>query len=110
MRRLTALVLAALLSISFCCQTAVACDENQTNTYITQILFGDAAFSKSTDKNVKMLMDALYLCSEQADNQGQTKIDYLKSKKVSGVPTLSKLNISEEARLECSHNTWELQG
>lgn len=109
MKRITAFFLAVVLSLSLCTQTVIACNEEQTDTYIPQILFGDEAFSRSSDEHVIMLLDALYLCSEQADNQGQDKIDYLKSKKVFGVPTLSKLNISGGSLLECSHNAWEYE-
>lgn len=106
MKRLSAFILAIVLLISSS-STALACDENQTNTYVTQILFGDSALSKASDENVKMLMSALYLCSEQSDNLGQDKIDYLKRKKVSGIPVLTKLNIKGDYLLECSHNSWE---
>lgn len=109
MKRLIAFFMALLLFVSINGEVTFACDENQSNTYVTQILFGDAAFSRSTDDKVEMLMNALYLCSEQADNQGQEKIDFLKTKKVSGIPALSKLNISSDALLECSHNTWECE-
>ncbi len=105
-KRWSAFILAMVLLLSIS-NTAFACDEQQTNTYITQILFGDRAQSKSSDENVKMLLAALYLCSEQADNQGQDKIDYLKLHRVSGVPVLSSLNIRGTYLLECSHNTWE---
>ena len=87
--------------------TVFACDEKQTNTYATQVLFGDNALSKENDENVKMLMSALYLCSEQTDNMGQDKIDYLKGKRVSGVPALDDLKIKGSSLLECSHNNWE---
>ena len=86
MKRLIAFFMALLLFVSINGEVTFACDENQSNTYVTQILFGDAAFSRSTDDKVEMLMNALYLCSEQADNQGQEKIDFLKTKKVSGIP------------------------
>lgn len=98
------LTMVLLMSLS---STVFACDEQQSDTYVTQIIFGDKALSKANDENVKMLMSALFLCSEQADNRGQDKIDYLKAKKVSGVPELSELNIKQNALLECSHNSWE---
>ena len=107
MKRMAAFFITILVFISLNGKVAFACDESQTNIYVTQILFGDAAFSKTTDENVKMLMYALYLCSEQADNQGQEKIDYLKSKRVSEIPSLTELNINGDNLLECSHNTWE---
>lgn len=89
--------------------TVSACDENQINTYVPQILFGDSASSKVYDKNVQMLLSALYLCSIQADGDGEDKIKYLKQQKVSGISELSKLDIDGKEVLECSHNTWEYE-
>ena len=105
-KRLSAffMIIILLFSLSI---TTFACDESQTNSYVAQILFGDSALSKSSDDKVKMLMDALYLCSEQADNHGQDKIDFLKRKKVSGISSLSSINIKGDSLLECSHNSWE---
>ena len=107
-KRIAAFILAIVLLFSRS-STVFACDEKQTNTYITQILFGNNALSKANDQNVKMLMSALYLCSEQSDNQGQEKIDYLKTMRVSGVPALSDLNIKASNLMECSHNAWEYE-
>lgn len=105
-KRLVSFVMIVVLLVSMS-STAFACDEDQTNTYVTQILFGENALSRSSDDKVKMLMAALYLCSEQSDSLGQEKIVYLKTKKVSGIPTLSNLNIKGDYLLECSHNSWE---
>jgi len=108
MKRVSALLLAIVL-LFIIGSTAFACDEKQTDTYVTQILFGDRALSRSSDEKVKMLLAALYLCSEQSDGLGQDKIDYLKQHKVSGVPTLSSLDIKGAYILECSHNSWEYE-
>ena len=105
-KRIVSFILTIVLLFSLS-STVFACDENQTNIYVTQILFGDSALSKANDPNVKMLLSALYLCSEQYDNQGQDEIDYLKAGKVSGIPSLSGLNIKENYLMECSHNSWE---
>ena len=107
-KRIVVFILTIVLLFSLS-STVFACDENQTNTYVTQILFGDSALSKANDQNVKMLMSALYLCSEQSDNLGQDKIDYLKAMRVSGVPSLSDLNIKDQILMECSHNAWEYE-
>ena len=40
MKRRIATIIAICLLVSFC-STAFGCDENQTSTYVTQILFGD---------------------------------------------------------------------
>ena len=69
-KRIVSFILTIVLLFSLS-STVFACDENQTNTYVTQILFGDSALSKANDQNVEMLLSALYLCSEQYDNQGQ---------------------------------------
>lgn len=107
-KRLASLVMVVVLLLS-CNSSVLACDEEQTNIYVTQILFGDRADSRASDENVRMLMAALYLCSEQADNQGQDKISYLKQHKVSGVPALNKINITNDQLIECSHKYWEYE-
>ena len=101
--------MAAVLLLSISCNTAFACDESQTNTYVAQILFGDNAISRSSDEKVKMLMSALYICSEQTEGLGQDKLDYLKAKKVSGIPALSAINVKSDNLFECSHNSWEYE-
>ncbi|MCM1122599.1 MAG: DNA/RNA non-specific endonuclease [Eubacterium sp.] len=105
-KRLLASLLAIILLFSVHGTTAFACDEEQTNTYVVQILFGNNPINE-TDKNVKMLMNALYLCSEQSDGRGQEKLDYLKVEGVSSIPKLFKLDVKEDELLECSHNSWE---
>ena len=107
-KRRSTIILAIVLLFSIS-STVFACDEKQTNTYVTQIIFGNNAFSKTNDENVKMLMSALYLCSEQSDNQGQDKIDCLKKGKVPGVPALKDLNIKSNILMQCSHNKWEYE-
>ena len=106
MNRLIATIIAICLLVSVC-STAFACDENQTSTYVTQILFGDSALSHASDDKVRMLLSALYLCSEQADGLGQDKLDYIKSHGVSGIPALSGLNIKGSELLSCSHYGWD---
>lgn len=106
MKRLSVLILTIALILPVGCNV-IACNEEQTNTYVTQILFGNSAFTKTSDANVKLLLDALYLCCEQSDNQGQVKIDSLKHS-VSGLPSLSGINISSQLLMECSHSQWEI--
>ena len=108
-RRLTVILLAIVLLVSFVGSNSFACDEEQTNSYLPQILFGDYADSKSSNENVQMLLAAVYLCCEQCDDQGQDKIDYLKKTKVSGVPSRSAINIKNEQLLECSHIKWDAE-
>ena len=108
-KRLSVILLAIMVLLCSINSSSLACEENQTNTYVTQILFGDYALSHSGDEKVKMLLSALYLCCEQSDGQGQDKIDYLKNKRVSSVPALSSLDIKSSALFECSHNSWELE-
>ena len=105
-KRLLSLFLACVFALIFC-GTVLACDEDQTNTYLLQILFGDSSAVHENEDNTKMLLNALYLCSEQSGNDGQEKIDYLKQKKVYGVPSLPELRIKKELLMECSHNSWE---
>lgn len=105
-KRLLSLFLACVFALVFC-STVFACDEGQTNTYLLQILFGDSSAVHENKDNTKMLLNALYLCSEQSGNNGQEKIDYLKRKKVYSVPSLSELRVKKELLMECSHNSWE---
>lgn len=86
-----------------------ACDENQSNAHVTEIVFGDDALRYSSDENVKALLNALYLCCEQSDNQGQGKVDYLKVKKVKKLPALNEINIKNSELIECSHISWEYE-
>lgn len=106
-KRLIALILAVLLSLST--NPIFACDEGRTNRHVTEILFGHQALSKAEDKNVKVLLNALYLCSQQSDKKGQDKIDYLKKHGVSGVPRISDLNIESQDLWDCSHKSWEYE-
>ncbi len=97
------IVLALLLILSV---PANACDEEQSNVYILNLLFGDDALRYKNDADVKKLMDALYLCSQQSNNDGQDKIDALKDANVRGIPTQGKINISEASLFDCSHSAW----
>lgn len=87
----------------------LACNEEQTNLYVTQIIFGDDALLYEADKNVEEILSALYICSEQSNRDGKDKLDLLKDAKVSGIPGLDKINVSDEYLLSCSHNTWEYE-
>ena len=107
MKRFLVFILVCVVLITSSVNTTSACDENQINTYIAQILFGDNALSRSSDEKVKLLFDALYLCCEQSDGLGQDKIDSLKLNKVLGIPTLSQINLKGDSIIECSHNSWE---
>ena len=107
MKRLVAFSLALIVLLSVFSSTVFACNENQTNTYVAQILFGDSAGTRSSDEHALMLFNALYLCCEQTGGQGQDKIDYLKAHRVSGIPALNSLTIKADYLLACSHNTWE---
>ena len=107
-RRIVAGLLIMLLLLCSS-SSSFACDDNQTDIYLGQVLFGDNALSKANDDNVKILQNALFLCSEQCDGQGQEKIDFLDSKKVSGVPKLEKIDIKSDDLMECSHKSWEYE-
>ena len=104
-KRLLVFIMACTLV--FVSTPVFACDENQTNTYVTQILFGNSASGKVSNEDVKKLLSALYLCCEQSNKSGQDKVDYLKRHNVSGIPSLSKINIDRKNLLPCSHNKWE---
>lgn len=86
--------------------TCFACDDEQTNIYVSKILFGDDALSYQNDKSIEKLVSALYLCSEQANKDGQEKLNLLKKSKVGGLPTLDKINVNSIDLFDCSHNSW----
>ena len=105
-RRIMAVVLS--IAILFSDSASVfACDRKQTETYVSQMLFGDKAEKYKSNEKVQMLMKALYLCSEQYDDNDTKELDALKKKKVSGLPKSEEIEISQKELLECSHNTWE---
>lgn len=103
-KRILATIIAIFL---FASSIAFACDENQTNFYITQMLFGARAFGRTSDYKVKSLLNGLYLCSLQADGKGQDKLDFLHLQGVGGLPTFSDLNIKGNELFSCAHDSWE---
>ncbi len=106
-KRITAAMLLIILLVSLPCRV-FACDKDQTETYVTQILFGDNASLHASDPETEMLLDALYICSEQSDNQGQEELDSL-SGKVNSVPLLKDINLKQSNLTECSHKSWEYE-
>lgn len=108
MRRWSAFLLSIVLLFSFP-STVPACNESQSNTYVEQILFGDNALSYGSDEQVKVLLDALYMCSIQSDGLGQEKLDFLERKKVKRIPALSTIDIKGNSLEECAHNCWEYE-
>lgn len=105
-KRIVAIFLVVLL-LAWLPVTAFACDEEQSDLYVLQILFGDDASIYRDKANVRNLLDALYICSEQSDKDGQEKLNSLKKAKVGGVPTLAKINVNGDELFECSHNSWD---
>lgn len=108
MKRVGSILLALILLFSNTVP-AYACDDNQSESRVSEILFGDDALQYKYDENAQMLLNAMYLCCEQADGQGQDKIDYLKGEKVSKIPTLSNINVKGGALIHCSHIKWEAE-
>lgn len=88
---------------------ALACNEEQNNVHVSKILFGDQALNYESDKNVEILLSALYICSEQSNKDGQDKLNTLKNANVRRLPTLAKINVSSDELLECSHNVWKYE-
>lgn len=109
MKRLISVLLAIILVFS-CALPVSACDQNQTETYVTQLIFGDSAASYEENSKGKILLSALYLCSEQSGESGKEQINVLKKNKVSSVPKLSDIKLSEKQVLDNLHSTWEKAG
>ncbi len=102
----------ALFFLIFCISmsslsTVYACEEEQSNYYVKQIVFGNNAVNYESNTNVENLLNALYICSQQTERAGQEKLTALKKAKISGVPTLEKINIGVGYLFECAHNKWE---
>ncbi len=108
MKRLIALFLAIVLLLAGSIP-AYACDEKQSDIHVAEIIFGDNAVSYSNNEDAKLLLNAVYLCCEQSDNQGQDKINYLKTRKVKKLPNLSEINVKGSDLLECSHIAWSYE-
>lgn len=81
---------------------------NNANAYILQILFGNDSERRSSDKNAKALLCAVYLCCEQTGEDGNEQLRYLKKAGVS-VPELAELRIKQSELVECAHRAWEYE-
>lgn len=106
-RRLAALLI-VIISLSYQ-MTAIACDKEQTNSYVLQILFGNNASEYESNENAEMLLNALYICSEQSDDLGVQELQYLKSRGVNSVPTLTQINVKSNELGQCSHQYWNYE-
>lgn len=104
--RVLCFVLMAIVLFGSNSTIAFACDEHQTTTYLGQLLFGNNADRWSSDDNMIMLADALYLCSEQSDGKGQDKLEFLKEHKVSGISSISNIDINSNQLIDYSHKNW----
>lgn len=104
-KRMCLCLLTALLIYSFS-YNVFACNEEQTKDYIIQILFGDDAFRYEDNKNIELILSALYICSEQSDKEGQEKLNLLEKAKVGNIPELNSINVDSNNLLYCSHNAW----
>ena len=106
-KRLGLIFLSAVLFLNSSL-TSFACDEEQTNIYVSKVLFGEDAYSYENSKQLAQLECALYICSEQNNKSGQDKLNDLKKAKVKSLPTLDELNVKERDLFECSHNGWNI--
>lgn len=98
-----------ILALVLLCSTttpAFACNEQQSNLYVTKILFGENYLRYQNNVETEKILDALYICSMQSNNLGQEKLNQLKKEKVSNIPSLGKVNISGNDILKYSHNCW----
>ena len=107
-KRVSIIVLTVILFLSSSVNV-LACNEEQSNSYVSKILFGDQAIRYETDKNVETLLSALYICSEQSNKDGQDKLNVLKKANVRRLPKIADINVSSDELLECSHNNWKYE-
>lgn len=100
-----------LALVLFLCPSlnVLACNEEQTKEYVSNILFGDQASRYESNKDVETLLSALYICSEQADKAGQSNLNELKKAKVRKLPALADINVSQYDLLRCAHNSWSYE-
>ena len=103
---MVAIILAVLLTFN-CIAPVLACNEEQSNTYIMQLLFGNEAAIYQHNTDSEILLDGLYLCSIQSDKCGKEKISELKQSRVSGIPNLEKIDVSNTDLFACAHNRWD---
>lgn len=108
-KRIIAVLMTILLSLGFPINS-LACDKEQTDYYVVQIIFGDKASLYGSNEKTKMLLNALYICSEQSDNQGEAELQFLKSKNVKSVPrNISEINIKGADLEKYSHQYWSYE-
>lgn len=105
-KRILAFLLAcvAILSVPV---SAAGAEEPADNSCIAQLLFGDEAYRYEASQDYRLLLDGLYLCSEQAAGSGQDALDRLRDAGVRKLPELSAIDLTEEALPECARNSWE---
>lgn len=106
LKRIIALTSALIIALSFPA-TAYGCNEEQTENYVSQILFGDNSSKYASSDKGKALISAMYLCCEQSDGSGENELNYLKAQKVSGLPSIDKIDVKRAALYDCSHRHWE---
>ena len=83
-----------------------ACDDDLSEYYVTHILFGANADRYTSRENTRLLMDALYLCSEQADGQGEDALASVNEKTSSAIRPES-IDLKTPSLMERMHNDWD---
>lgn len=105
-KRIVAFLLAFIIVLSVPVSAAGA-EDFADNSCISQLLFGDDAYRYEASQSYRLLMDGLYLCSEQADGSGQDALDRLRDAGVRKLPELSAIDLPSDALPECGHGVWE---
>ena len=98
LKRMSMFVVTVVLFLSSTL-TLFACEEEQTNIYVSKVLFGDNAYSYESNEKLEQLESALYLCSEQSNRTGQEKLSALKKAKVKSIPMPSPSSSIEYASI-----------
>ena len=104
-RHILAIILAVFVAFN-CTMPVLACNEQQSDVYIMQLLFGDESSRYENDPDVAIILDGLYICSIQSDMNGKDKLNALKRSRVRGIPTLQKIDVSSNELYSCSHDNW----
>ena len=114
-KRIAAILLVAvtLFAIMPC---AYAYDAQEHDSYLEQVLFGDAEYKASQTgakkEKIQMLEYASYLAIDQYRSDGQTELDYLKSHKVKSLPPLAQFDLTGifyGSHRNYTHRGWNYQ-
>ena len=109
MKTIGKLILAVvILIVPFGTVTVNACDEASSDSILRQFLFDGSNETVTESDRYKLLNDAVYLCCEQADQDGSTELKYVNDHILFDV-SMDDISVSDEQLFEASHTPWTYQ-